>query len=147
MRASVLRHLVASQRNRHFGGLPGIPSSWLPAHSQLTAEQPALLPHSSYAEIERNAKAKMGREKLSHEQREIHSDLLRITSMWYKPPLIHKLKMTKDSIQGHSTIPSQSLIQDLPVQDGDPQKTHQKRALEQSLTKIMVIWMIGYLGW
>jgi len=37
-----VRHLVASPRNRHFGGLPCIPSSSLPAHSQLTAEQPVL---------------------------------------------------------------------------------------------------------
>ena len=81
--------------------------------------------------------------------KEKNSDLLRITSMWYKPPLIHKLKVTEDSIQGHSTIPSQSLIQNLTVQDGDPQKTHQKRALEQSLTKNYgylddrLPWLIG----
>lgn len=81
--------------------------------------------------------------------KEKNSDLLRITSMGYKPPLIHKLKVTEDSIQGHSTIPSQSLIQNLPVQDGDPQKTHQKRALEQSLTKNYgylddrLPWLIG----
>lgn len=127
-------HLVASQRNRHFGGLPGIPSSSLPAHSQLTAEQPVLLPHSSYAEIERNEKAKMGREKLSHEQREkqwISWKSLAWDTISWKWPKIASKGIPRSQVKVSSRI--------WPLKMGDPQNTTKKHVSKVSLKRF------GYL--